>query len=89
MQQSENNFKTLWKLMEGHRARYLGALAAMFLGVGMLYLTPLITRAAIDGVIATHPARDLSALARFLADHRERWGTELTLDAGRRWRRSW
>jgi ATP-binding cassette subfamily B protein len=79
MQQSEKNFKTLWGLMEGQRCRYAGALAAMLCGVGMLYVTPLITRAAIDGVITAHPASTLSAPARFLADHREKWGIELTL----------
>ena len=40
MHQSENNFRTLWKLMEGHRRRYLNALLAMFCGVGLLYITP-------------------------------------------------
>jgi ATP-binding cassette subfamily B protein len=79
MQKSEHSFKTLWKLMEGHRARYIVALAAMFLGVGTLYITPLITRAAIDGVITVHPAASISAPARFLANHRDQWGIELTL----------
>ncbi|HWE93971.1 MAG TPA: ABC transporter ATP-binding protein [Tepidisphaeraceae bacterium] len=79
MQQSKTNFKTLWNLMGGHRSRYLGALAAMVLGVGTLYLTPLITRATIDGVIAARPGPGLSVPARFLADHSARWGVELTL----------
>jgi ATP-binding cassette, subfamily B, bacterial len=79
MHQSENNFRTLWKLMEGHRRRYFFALLAMFCGVGLLYITPLITRAAIDGVIDAHPTADISAAARFLADHRQRWGIGLTL----------
>ncbi len=87
MQQSEKNFKTLWNLMAGHRCRYAGALAAMFCGVAMLYITPLITRAAIDGVIAANPTSNLSTAARFLADHREKWGIELTLSAGRAMRR--
>jgi ATP-binding cassette, subfamily B, bacterial len=57
MKQSESNFGTLWKLMEGQRGRYLCALVAMFLGVGLIYLTPLITRGAIDGIIdARHAA---------------------------------
>jgi hypothetical protein len=59
MQKSENNFKTLWKLMDGHRLRYICALVAMFSGVAILYLTPLITRAAIDGVITEHPMASL------------------------------
>jgi ATP-binding cassette subfamily B protein len=79
MQPLENNFKTLWKLMKGHRPRYFAALAAMFCGVWLLYLTPLITRAAIDGVIDPHPQSGISAVARFLAAHREKWGIEWTL----------
>src|SRR5580658_10445872 len=74
MHQSENNFRTLWKLMEGHRRRYFNALLAMFFGVGLLYITPLITRAAIDGVIDTHPTSNISWAARFLANHRQTWG---------------
>jgi ATP-binding cassette subfamily B protein len=79
MQQPENNFKTLWAMMEGHRRRYLFALAAMFCGVAMLYIVPLITRAAIDGVIDAAPTANVSSAARFLADHRARWGNTLTL----------
>jgi ATP-binding cassette subfamily B protein len=79
MQNTENNFKTLWNLMTGHRRQYLLALAMMFGGVGILYSTPLITRAVIDGVIAARPTDTLSAGARFLAIHSERWGTGLTL----------
>ena len=45
----------------------------------MPHITPLITRAAIDGVIATHPTSNISTPARFLADHQAKWGTELTL----------
>ncbi|MDB5293500.1 MAG: hypothetical protein JWL69_4741, partial [Phycisphaerales bacterium] len=73
MEQSKNNLKTLWNLMDGHRTRYLGALAAMFVGVGALYVTPLITRATIDGLIALRPGSDLSTPARFLADHAGQW----------------
>ncbi|HMB95805.1 MAG TPA: ABC transporter transmembrane domain-containing protein [Tepidisphaeraceae bacterium] len=79
MNQSENNFKTLWKLMDGHRAKYAAALLAMFVGVGLLYVTPLITRGAIDGVIDAHPKADISTIARFLADHKEQWGIGRTL----------
>jgi ATP-binding cassette subfamily B protein len=83
MQKSDHNFKTLWQLMRGHRRRYVFALAAMFCGVAMLYVTPLITRATIDGVIAEHPASNLSTAARFLANRREQWGVggALTLAA--------
>jgi ATP-binding cassette subfamily B protein len=66
-------------MMEGQRLRFICALAAMFCGVAMLYVTPLITRATIDGVITTHSTSNLSAAAQFLARHREQWGTELTL----------
>jgi ATP-binding cassette subfamily B protein len=67
--------------MAGHRLRYVGALAAMFAGIGLIYLTPLVTRAAIDGVITSHPSAEISAPARFLADHRAAWGTGRTLTA--------
>jgi len=79
MPQSEKNFKTLWRLMAGYRLRYTGALAAMLAGVAMLYITPLITRAAIDGVITVHPTSALSTAAQFLVARRERWGAEMTL----------
>jgi ATP-binding cassette, subfamily B, bacterial len=79
MNQSENNFRTLWSLMEGQRRRYLSAIAAIFCGVALLYLTPLITRAAIDGVIDTHPTANISHAARFLAGLRDRWGMQWAL----------
>ena len=79
MTQPRNNFKTLWEFMAGQCLRYIGALLAMFLGVGTLYLTPLITRATIDGVITVYPAVDISPLARFLSDRRTAWGPERTL----------
>ncbi len=79
MQKTENNFKTLWNLMAGQRRRYVLALVALFAGVGVLYTSPLITRAAIDGVIAVKPAQTLSTAARFLAIHRDHWGAGLTL----------
>jgi ATP-binding cassette, subfamily B, bacterial len=79
MNQSENNFKTLWKLMQEHRLRYLSALVAMFCGIGLLYLTPLVTRAAIDGMIDLHPASDVSGAAQFFVDHQRQWGLGWTL----------
>jgi len=78
MNQSESNFKTLWKLMQGQRLRYLSALLAMFCGLGTLFLTPQVTRVAIDGVIDPHPASDMSSVVKFLFDHRQRWGLELS-----------
>jgi ATP-binding cassette subfamily B protein len=67
--------------MEGHRRRYAFALAAMFCGLGLLYLAPLITRATIDGVITTHaPATaNLSRAARFLVHRAKDWGAGVTL----------
>jgi ATP-binding cassette subfamily B protein len=79
MEKREHNFQTLWKMMSGHRLRYLYALVAMFCGVGLLYLTPLITRAAIDGLIDPHSTSRMTILARFLADHRMKWGIGLAL----------
>jgi ATP-binding cassette subfamily B protein len=79
MKQPGNNFKTLWEMMAGNRRRFLLALVAMFSGVAMLYITPLITRAAIDGVITSHPTSGLSAAASFLARQKDRWGTATTL----------
>lgn len=65
--------------MKGHRPLYFAALASMFVGVWVLYITPLITQAAIDGVIDVHPQAAISWGARFIAHHRERWGVQLTL----------
>jgi len=81
MKHSENNFKTLWKLMQGQRWRYFSALAAMFCGVGLLYITPLITRSAIDGVIDPHPTAGISAAAKIVAGYKHQWGIGLTLSA--------
>ena len=74
-----DNLKTLWKLTDGHRIRYAVALLAMLFGVAMLYVTPLITRATIDGIVTTHPEANLSSPARFLAQKEGEWGIELTL----------
>ncbi len=42
--------RTLWRLTHGERARYALAVAAMAVGIGLLYLGPLIVRDAIDGI---------------------------------------
>ncbi len=65
--------------MQEHRLRYLSALVAMFCGIGLLYLTPLVTRAAIDGMIDLHPASDVSGAAQFFVDHQRQWGLGWTL----------
>jgi ATP-binding cassette subfamily B protein len=65
--------KTLWKLMAGQRLRYVGAIAAVTLGMALMFLAPLIVRGAIDGLIdqsaagAGVPGR-LAAIARSLRD---------------------
>lgn len=79
MNQSETNFDTLWKLMQGNRLQYLGALVAMFLGVGLLYTTPLITRGAIDGIISPQKISSMTWAAHFFAVRQQRWGTPLAL----------
>ncbi len=79
MMKPENNFTALWNLACGHRRRFLLAMIAMFCGVAMLYVTPLVTRATIDGVITTHPTAGISPAASFLAHRKQQWGTELTL----------
>jgi ATP-binding cassette subfamily B protein len=79
MNQSETNFNTLWKLMQGNRSRYFSALLAMLLGVGLLYVTPLITRGAIDGIINSQPASNISSAAQFFAARQQRWGVRWAL----------
>jgi len=76
MTQSEGKFATLWNLMHGQRLRYLSALGAMFLGVGLIYLTPLITRGAIDGIIDPHHPGPTSGAVRFFVSRQQQWGTE-------------
>jgi ATP-binding cassette subfamily B protein len=65
--------------MAGQRRRYLTALAAMFCGVAMLYITPLITRGAIDGVIDQHNTSSISTAARIVAGYRQHWGVGTAL----------
>ncbi len=64
--------------MQGHRLRYLNALLAMFCGIGLLYLTPLVTRTAIDVVIVPQLASDGSTLAHYLFAYAHGWGAQLT-----------
>lgn len=45
----------LWRLMEGERLRYLGAIAAMGVGILLLYLSPQVVRIAIDSLIDHKP----------------------------------
>ncbi len=79
MKQPEGKFASLWGLMGGQRLRYLSAIGAMFFGVGLIYLTPLITRGAIDGIIDPHHAGPASGMARFFASKQRQWGIEPAL----------
>jgi len=54
--------KTLWKLTEGQRLRYAGAVVALAMGMTLMFQGPLIIRGAIDGMI--DPAGASGRLAR-------------------------
>src|SRR5437868_1687391 len=43
--------RTLWALMAGQRGRYLAACLILAGGTALTYLSPLVVRAAIDGVL--------------------------------------
>jgi ATP-binding cassette subfamily B protein len=47
--------RALWDLTRGQRLRYLRAAVAMAIGITILYLSPLIIRATIDGLIGGKP----------------------------------
>ena len=51
---TRSSWKTLLTLMHGQRVRYGAAIVAMAVATLLLYLSPLLTRAAIDHVVA-HP----------------------------------
>jgi len=55
MAETKNKFKALWDLTAGQRRRYLLGAIAMTIGIALLYLSPLIVRAAIDGLIQQKP----------------------------------
>src|SRR5258705_10402276 len=56
MTQKENKLRALWELTAGQRGRYLRSAIAMTIGIALLYLSPLIVRATIDGLIQQKPA---------------------------------
>jgi len=56
MAQQRSKIRSLWDLTAGQRGRYALAAVAMAIGIGLLYLSPLIVRAAIDGLIQRQPA---------------------------------
>src|SRR5688572_5548440 len=64
---TSGTLKTLWSLSEGHRLRYLGAIAALVVASCFLYLAPLVAQATIDGVIApaNSTSTEPSAFVRF------------------------
>src|SRR5438874_10355415 len=48
--------RSLWDLTAGQRRRYLLGAIAMAIGIALLYLSPLIVRATIGGLIQQQPA---------------------------------
>ncbi|HEV8378736.1 MAG TPA: ABC transporter transmembrane domain-containing protein, partial [Tepidisphaeraceae bacterium] len=55
MAQNKSKLRSLWELTAGQRRRYLLAAIAMTIGIALLYLSPLIVRATIDGLIQQKP----------------------------------
>jgi ATP-binding cassette subfamily B protein len=61
--------KTLWNLTAGQRLRYFGAVAAVAVGMLLMFQAPLIVRGAIDGLIDPSAAGGrLARLAQFFRD---------------------
>ena len=56
----------LLRWTQGHRARYAAAIGAMAVGILLLYLSPLIIRAAIDGLIQRTPVEQFQSIVNFL-----------------------
>src|SRR5258708_25067284 len=50
-----NKTRALWQLTRGQRLRYVAAAVSLTIGIGFLYLSPLIVRATIDGLIGRQP----------------------------------
>jgi ATP-binding cassette subfamily B protein len=63
---SSGHWKTLWRLTRGQRAGYGLAVAAMGVGICLLYVSPQVVRGAIDGIIDHKPLGALDALVRFV-----------------------
>ena len=65
---SDNGFwgrlRTLWRLMQGQRLRYGGAIGAIVLGTLFAYGRPLICRGAIDHIIQEKPLQGPDVLLR-------------------------
>src|SRR5258706_13212152 len=55
MAEQKSKIRSLWDLTAGQRRRYLLGAIAMAIGIAFLYLSPLIVRATIDGLIQQQP----------------------------------
>ena len=63
---SSNKAWTLWRLARGQRLRFAAAIVVMVAGILLLYLSPLIVRGAIDGIIERRPINQLDGLSRLM-----------------------
>jgi ATP-binding cassette subfamily B protein len=77
MASKSNKARSLWDLTAGQRGRYLAAAVAMSIGILILYLSPLIVRTAIDGLIGRQPVdasqRFFIRIIESIAHDRARW----------------
>ncbi len=48
---AKERYKALWSLTRDQRGRYSASIAALFIGIGLSLLVPLVTRGAIDEVV--------------------------------------
>src|SRR6059058_6564817 len=55
MAEQKSKIRSLWDLTAGQRGRYALAAITMAIGIALLYLSPLIVRATIDGLIQQQP----------------------------------
>ncbi len=67
--------QSLWSLSAGHRARYLGAIMAMALGIVFVFGVPLVTRAVVDGPLLAGATEGEPAVSNWL----QRLGAALEL----------
>src|SRR5580693_258885 len=58
--------RTLWRWTRGWRGLYVSSLIAMAAGILLLYLSPLIIRAAIDGLIDHKPVGQFQSIVDFM-----------------------
>jgi ATP-binding cassette subfamily B protein len=62
----QNNTRTLWRWTAGRRGRFAAAVVAMTAGILLLYLSPLIVRGTIDGIIDRKPVTQRDYVIRFI-----------------------